>query len=103
MLNEVPMSLRSPFCALTGVIVFLAAAPTPAQCQVKPPKQQGQPATPADTAATPRVATLAITAAIVMSDMTVRPLPTFALELVNEHDSTMRIPVRTALDGTVTQ
>src|SRR5438105_1199833 len=101
--NEVAMSLRYSICALMGLIVFVAAVPTPVQCQVKPPKQQGQPPRARDTVPTAREATLTVKAAIVMSDMTVRPLPTFALELVNGRDSTVRIPLRTALDGTVTQ
>jgi len=46
---------------------------------------------------------LSVTAAIVLSDMTVRPLPAFGLSLISEGDTTQRIEFRTALDGTATQ
>ena len=94
------MLRRGPLPALVAVVALFGLTPTVLFPQAKPPKQQGQP-TPV---ATPGAqGTLAVTAAIVMHDMTVRPLPTFALELVDETDSTKRTPLRTALDGTATQ
>lgn len=62
--------------------------PTPAVAAIAPP---------------PTDATLAITAAIVLGDMTVRPLPAFALVLVSQADTSKQLPLRTALDGTVTR
>lgn len=48
-------------------------------------------------------ATLAITAAIVLGDMTVRPLPAFAFVLVSKTDTSQQFLMRTALDGTVSR
>jgi S1-C subfamily serine protease len=87
------MSLRSSIqvfgasLLLTSVISLAAGAQTNAQKR-KPP-----------TASPPTEATLNVTAAIVMSDMTVRRLPAYAMELVSTADSTRRIPLRTSLSG----
>jgi S1-C subfamily serine protease len=48
-------------------------------------------------------ASLKVTAAVVMGDMTVRPLPAFALELLAESDTSQRLALRTKLDGTLTE
>ena len=95
------MLRRTLLAALLPLVVLSIATPAlgTLAAQAKPPKQQGVPATPA---AANSQAALAITAAIVMTDMTVRHLPEFALELLDEADSTKRIPLRTALDGTIT-
>lgn len=50
---------------------------------------------------TPAAAPLKVTAAVVLSDMTVRPLPAFALELLTESDTSQRRALRTRLDGTL--
>ena len=53
--------------------------------------------------AAPTQATLHITAALVMPDLTLRPVPMHALEAVAERDTTVRIAIRTGMDGTVAQ
>ena len=50
---------------------------------------------------TAAAAPLKVTAAVVLSDMTVRPLPAFALELLTESDTSQRRALRTRLDGTL--
>src|SRR5918999_532991 len=49
----------------------------------------------------PAAAPLNVTGAIVLGDMTVRPLPLLGLELVSVSDSTNRVELRTGLDGKV--
>lgn len=44
-----------------------------------------------------------VTVAVVLSDMTVRPVPLHAIELISAVDSTQRIMLRTGLDGTSSQ
>src|SRR5690349_9786055 len=85
---------------LTLLVLFAGALSKEVGAQVKSSKQQGA---PRDSVVTSQAGHLAITAAIVMPDMTVRRLPTLALELISESDSTARVLLRTALDGTVAQ
>lgn len=77
--------------ALRGVVYLLGILGAAG----KPPMSQIAPVSEA--AARP---TLKLTAAIVLPDLTVRPLPAFAFELVPAHDTTQRIALRTKLDGT---
>jgi S1-C subfamily serine protease len=91
------MIKRDLFSTLVGLVVLCSAAPSHVHGQAKPPKQQGTTAMPD---AKSKQGSLTITAAVVMTDMTVRRLPEFALELLNETDSTQRVALRTALDGT---
>src|SRR5690348_988307 len=95
---EDSMTLKEIARALTLVALFAGLLSRDIRAQAKSTKQQGA---VRDSVATAQPSHLAITAAIVMGDMTVRRLPTLALELVSESDSAARIPLRTSLDGTV--
>ena len=85
---------------VTHALLALAAltAPLTVECQSRPARQPVAASAAAPTQ--PSVGMLSVVVGIVMGDMTVRPLPAFALELVSEADSTQKQPLRTALDGT---
>ena len=46
-----------------------------------------------------RTATVTVTAAVVLKDLTVRPIPLLALTVINASDSSRSVDVRTSLDG----
>ena len=91
--------------ALIATLSCTVVAAAPAAAQTRTPRKQGKaPAVPVSNApVASSEAKLAVTVAIVLGDMTVRPVPAYALDLVSETDSSQRIALRTALDGQVAQ
>jgi S1-C subfamily serine protease len=79
---------------VVGVIASTLNAQAPAGGVKRPrPSSSG--------VAQPALAPLSVTGAIVLADMTVRPLPLLALEIASTTDSTKRVELRTGLDGKV--
>ena len=89
----------------TFLTIALLATATPGalRAQTATPNRPDRSGNPPASAATSATGTLSVAAAIVLKDMTVRPLPVFGLELVSETDTTQRLVFRTALDGTASQ
>lgn len=85
------------------IALLAVASPGVLRAQTAAPKGPDRSGNPTASPAASATATLSVTAAIVLNDMTVRPLPVFALELVSETDTTQRTMFRTALDGTASQ
>ena len=75
------------------VAIAFLAAPVPAVAQVRASR----------TAMVKSDAQVAVTAALVMPDLTVRPLPLLPLELIGVSDTLSRFSFRTGLDGTAAQ
>ena len=96
---------RHLLIALAVAAGHALVAATPATAQTRAPRKQGKTsAAPRSTAPLPPPdAKLVVTVAIIMGDMTVRPVPGYALELVSDADSTQRVAFRTALDGKAAQ
>jgi S1-C subfamily serine protease len=84
------------FFAFLGVLTISFRA----DAQRRAPKSSKP--TAVQVAAAPIKAPLSIIAALVLGDLTVRPVPAHALELVSAADSSRR-PIRTGLDGRVVQ
>jgi S1-C subfamily serine protease len=96
------MPARAHVRTLMLFSLFLAVVSRQSVAQGKAPKLAPPVAAPAPVAV-PNEALLTVTAAVVMADMSLRPLPAFALEMVNETDTIRRISLRTSLNGTVSQ
>ena len=92
------MIFDSAVCRLIAFAAMSLAVPGALQSQSTSARKPTP--TPAAASPPPAAATLAITAAVVMSDLTVRPVPAFAFVLVNQADTTQQLLLRTALDGT---
>jgi S1-C subfamily serine protease len=83
------------------IVLLIGGIASPALAQTPAGKPQRARPTSRPSAAQPTPAPVTITGAIVLADMTVRPLPLLALEIVSATDSTNRVELRTGLDGKV--
>ena len=99
--GEQPMPpIRRMFATIA---LLVAVTPDALLSQATGSTRPSQPVVPVAASSAIAQGALSVTAAIVLGDMTVRPLPAFALELVSASDTTQRIGFRTALDGTASQ
>lgn len=85
------------------MVVLWASAMT-AQPRRPAPTPPVRPSTIAPTQVTPPTqAAVHIFVGLLLPDLTVRPVPLHALEAVSDRDSTVRVSLRTGVDGTVSQ
>ena len=89
--------MRARVALATLCSAVLTAGPAVAQQRPAPAADRGV------AAAAPVAAPLRLVAALVLADLSVRPVPLHAIELIAEADSSVRRALRTGLDGTIAQ
>ncbi len=89
--------------ATLGVVLWNGTLAAQARLPVAGPAQRPSPTrtVPPPTAA--GHATVHVTVALLLSDLTMRAVPLHTLDLIAERDTSVRVAVRTGIDGTATQ